>query len=71
MYILKRPRRNRKSAAIRDMVAETSLSVNDFIFPMFVMEGQGKKEEIKSDIERIRELYHSKGYIYVVISEIN
>ncbi len=28
-----------------------------------------KKEEIKSDIERIEELYHSKGYIHVVISE--
>ena len=48
MYILKRPRRNRKSAAIRDMVAETSLSVNDFIFPMFVMEGSNVRSEIKS-----------------------
>lgn len=48
MNIIKRPRRNRKSAAIREMVAETSLSVNDFIFPMFVMEGTNLKSEVKS-----------------------
>ena len=45
---MNRPRRNRKSAAIRDLVQETTLSVNDFIFPMFVMEGSGIKSEIKS-----------------------
>ncbi|MBI5049690.1 MAG: outer membrane protein assembly factor BamA [Nitrospirae bacterium] len=28
-----------------------------------------KEEEMKLDVERIRELYHSKGYIYVAISE--
>ncbi|MBI4710151.1 MAG: outer membrane protein assembly factor BamA [Nitrospirae bacterium] len=31
--------------------------------------GVYKKEEMKADVERIRELYHSKGYIYVAISE--
>lgn len=44
----RRPRRNRKSAAIRGMVQETTLSVNDFIFPVFLIEGSGKKEEIPS-----------------------
>lgn len=44
----RRPRRNRKSAAIRAMVQETVLSVNDFIFPVFLIEGSGKKEEIVS-----------------------
>ncbi|SOE20793.1 porphobilinogen synthase [Spirosomataceae bacterium TFI 002] len=48
MDLIRRPRRNRKMANIRDMVAEFSLSVNDFIFPMFVMEGKGKKEAIAS-----------------------
>ena len=48
MDLIRRPRRNRKSAALRAMVAEHTLSVNDFIFPMFVMEGQGQKVEIKS-----------------------
>ena len=43
-----RPRRNRKSTSIRDMVAETTLSVSDFIFPMFLIEGENKKIEIAS-----------------------
>ncbi|AFK02297.1 delta-aminolevulinic acid dehydratase [Emticicia oligotrophica DSM 17448] len=46
--LISRPRRNRKSAAIRALVQETTLSVDDFIFPMFVMEGSGIKSEIKS-----------------------
>jgi porphobilinogen synthase len=46
--LISRPRRNRKSAAIRDLIQETTLSVNDFIFPMFVMDGLGIKSEIKS-----------------------
>ncbi|WP_338792556.1 porphobilinogen synthase [Bernardetia sp. MNP-M8] len=43
-----RPRRNRQSAALRAMVEETSLSVADFIFPIFVIEGTNKKEPIAS-----------------------
>jgi porphobilinogen synthase len=46
--ITRRPRRNRQSAAIRDLVQETTVSVNDLIFPMFVVEGSGIKAEIKS-----------------------
>lgn len=48
MLNVKRPRRNRKSAAIRAMVQETILSVNDFIYPVFLIEGVNKKEEIAS-----------------------
>ncbi|MBB6328659.1 porphobilinogen synthase [Algoriphagus iocasae] len=44
----RRPRRNRKSEAIRNLVEETSLSVNDLIFPMFLLEGTGKKIEVDS-----------------------
>ena len=44
----RRPRRNRKSAAIRAMVEETTLSINDFIYPVFLIEGSGQKEEISS-----------------------
>ena len=47
-FLTRRPRRNRVSAGLRDMVAEHSLSVNDFIFPMFVQEGSGEKVEIRS-----------------------
>ena len=43
-----RPRRNRKSEAIRNLVEETSLRVSDFIFPMFLIEGENKKSEISS-----------------------
>ncbi len=46
--MLRRPRRNRQSAAIRSMVEETTLSVNDFIYPMFVMEGNNLTSEVKS-----------------------
>ena len=48
MQIIRRPRRNRQSAAIRSLVEETTVSVNDFIFPMFVQEGQNTKIEITS-----------------------
>lgn len=43
-----RPRRLRKSPAIRDMIRETSLSVKDFIYPLFVKHGEGIKEPISS-----------------------
>ena len=46
--IVRRPRRNRQSAAIRDLVQETSVSVSDLIFPMFLVEGSGIKSEISS-----------------------
>ncbi len=43
-----RARRLRKNEAIRSLVRETTLSVNDFIYPLFIVEGEGIKEEIKS-----------------------
>lgn len=43
-----RPRRNRKSQVIRDLVQENSVSVNDFILPLFLIEGKNKKTEVKS-----------------------
>lgn len=47
-YPYSRPRRLRSSDAVRKMVAENHLSADDFIAPLFVMEGEGKKEEIPS-----------------------
>lgn len=52
--MLRRPRRLRKSAAIRDLVRETVLNVNDLIYPLFVVEGENIKEEIPS----LPEVYH-------------
>lgn len=43
-----RPRQLRRTPALRRMVQETQLSVNDLIYPLFVMEGQGEKVEIDS-----------------------
>lgn len=44
----RRPRRNRKSEAVRNLVEETSLSVKDLIFPMFLVEGSGKRIPVDS-----------------------
>jgi porphobilinogen synthase len=43
-----RPRRNRKNAAIRNMIQENSVTVNDLIFPLFLIEGKNKKSEVAS-----------------------
>ncbi|MBM3163902.1 MAG: porphobilinogen synthase [Bacteroidetes bacterium] len=43
-----RPRRNRKNAAIRDMVEETHLSVNHLIYPLFLVKGKGIQQAIAS-----------------------
>ena len=43
-----RPRRLRRSPAIRQMVRETTLSVKDFINPLFVRHGQNIKDPIVS-----------------------
>ena len=43
-----RPRRNRKSAAIRNLVEETSLGPQHLIYPLFLKDGKNIKEEISS-----------------------
>ncbi len=43
-----RPRRSRRSPAVRRLVAETSLSADDFIYPVFVLEGEGQVEAVPS-----------------------
>ena len=48
MYPLIRNRRLRNSDAIRRLVRETTLTPNDFLVPLFVVEGKGVKEEIAS-----------------------
>ncbi|MGL4796668.1 MAG: porphobilinogen synthase [Paraclostridium sp.] len=52
--MLRRPRRLRASSAIRDLVRETVLNVNDLIYPIFVVEG----ENIKREIPSLPEVYH-------------
>ena len=48
MYPLIRPRRLRSSEAVRSLVRETIILPNDFLVPLFVVEGKGIKEEIPS-----------------------
>ena len=43
-----RMRRNRRDDWSRRLVAETSLSVNDLIWPLFVVEGSGVRQEVAS-----------------------
>jgi porphobilinogen synthase len=48
MYLQKRNRILRNSASIRSLVAETTLSPNDFIVPLFIDEGENILHEIPS-----------------------
>ncbi|MDJ0798198.1 MAG: porphobilinogen synthase [Calothrix sp. MO_167.B12] len=46
--LTQRPRRLRRTTTLRNMVRETTLTVDDLIYPMFVMEGENQKMEISS-----------------------
>ena len=46
--MINRPRRLRKNEVIRNMVAETAVNPDSLVYPMFVVEGEGVKEEIPS-----------------------
>lgn len=48
MKLVQRPRRNRKSEALRQMVAETDLRVSQLVLPLFLVEGQGEMQAINS-----------------------
>lgn len=52
--MLKRPRRLRISKAMRNLVRETKIDVDDLIYPLFVVEGENIKEEIPS----LPDVYH-------------
>jgi len=68
MFPLQRGRRLRVNESIRSLVRETSLSPADFMFPMFIMEGENTKVEIPSmpgifrrtldlTVEEVKELF--------------
>src|ERR1700709_1514918 len=46
--MLQRPRRNRKSEVIRQMVQETHVSAANLIFPLFIVDGVNQKTEVAS-----------------------
>jgi porphobilinogen synthase len=48
MQNIQRPRRNRKSAAIRALVEETKVTTDDLLFPLFLIDGANQKIEVAS-----------------------
>src|SRR5437667_9645752 len=48
MNLIERPRRLRRTETLRALVRETKLSPDDFVYPLFVCEGEGVKREISS-----------------------
>lgn len=47
-FLRRRPRRLRRSPAMRAMVRETRLSPDNFIYPLFVCPGEGQRREVSS-----------------------
>lgn len=48
IQLTQRPRRNRKSEAIRGLVRENEVTANDLIFPLFLIAGKNKRSEVAS-----------------------
>jgi porphobilinogen synthase len=48
MQLFHRPRRLRRTDWSRRLVQENTLSSNDFIYPVFLLEGKGREEAVKS-----------------------
>ena len=48
MDLIQRPRRLRRTESLRALVRETNLTPNDFVYPLFVCEGEAVKREIDS-----------------------
>jgi porphobilinogen synthase len=48
MNLTQRPRRLRRTEALRAIVRETRLAPDDFVYPLFVCEGEGVRKEISS-----------------------
>ncbi|MBW1691206.1 MAG: porphobilinogen synthase [Deltaproteobacteria bacterium] len=52
--MITRPRRLRRNATIRRMVRETTLGVDDLVYPIFVKHGTGEREPIASMVGHYR-----------------
>lgn len=46
--MFKRTRRTRNNAVIRDLISDVSLTMNDFLYPIFIEEGNNIKKEIEA-----------------------
>ena len=54
-YPMGRPRRLRRDEFTRKLVREHALSVNDLIYPVFILDGQNRREAVASmpGVERL------------------
>jgi porphobilinogen synthase len=48
MNLIERPRRLRRTESLRALVRETRLTPDDFVYPLFVCEGEGIRRQISS-----------------------
>jgi len=48
MYPINRNRRLRTSETLRNLIRESTITADDFLVPLFIIEGENKKQEIKS-----------------------
>ena len=48
MYPINRNRRLRASETLRNLIRESTITSDDFLVPLFIIEGKNKKQEIKS-----------------------
>src|SRR5215207_9297748 len=55
LALTSRPRRNRKAEWSRRLVRESRLSADDLIWPLFIIEGMGRREPVASmpQVERV------------------
>lgn len=67
MELLNRPRRLRSNPFVRSMVRETRMDAKSLVYPIFIKEGKGIKEEISSMENQFR---HSLDMIPKVLEEI-
>ncbi len=48
IVVFKRFRRRRINPILRELIEETNVNINDFIYPLFVRSGEGIKSEVPS-----------------------
>jgi porphobilinogen synthase len=65
MYPINRNRRLRTSETLRNLIRESTITPNDFLVPLFIIEGENKKQEIKSMPN------YFKMSIDIILKEIN
>ena len=77
--MLRRPRRNRKTAGIRSLTRQTQVTTDDLVFPLFLIEGNNQKQEVTSmpGIYRLtsdlmlKEIESSPGIVFLTPGQVS